>query len=72
MTDSVGIQEDAQSLEKLVIVLRDAIERPQGIEVGTLKLAGVDKDGIYDINRELFVDHRIYNSMAKSCNPYGY
>lgn len=71
MTDSGGIQEEAPSLGKPVIVLRDTTERPEGIEAGTLKLAGVDEDGIYDITRQLLVDSSVYNSMAKACNPYG-
>lgn len=71
MTDSGGIQEEAPSLGKPVLVLRDTTERPEGIEAGTLKLAGIEEDGIYEITKELLTNEDLYNSMSKACNPYG-
>jgi len=71
MTDSGGIQEEAPSLGKPVIVLRKTTERPEGIEAGTLKLAGTDEEQIYNITKNLLVNEVEYSRMAKSCNPYG-
>lgn len=71
MTDSGGIQEEAPSLGKPVLVLRDTTERPEGINAGTLKLVGVDEDVIYNNTKKLIEDKEIYNSMAKASNPYG-
>lgn len=71
MTDSGGIQEEAPSLGKPVLVLRDTTERPEGVEAGTLKLAGVDEDTIYNLTKELLLDKEIYEKMSKSSNPYG-
>ena len=71
MTDSGGIQEEAPSLGKPVLVLRDTTERPEGIEAGTLKLAGVQEDKIYSLTKELIVNKKLYDSMAKASNPYG-
>lgn len=71
MTDSGGIQEEAPSLGKPVIVLRNTTERPEGIEAGTLKLAGTDEEQIYNITKNLLVNEVEYSRMAKSCNPYG-
>lgn len=71
MTDSGGIQEEAPSLGKPVLVLRDTTERPEGVEAGTLKLAGVDEDTIYNLTKELLLDKEIYDKMSKSSNPYG-
>lgn len=70
MTDSGGIQEEAPSLGKPVLVLRDTTERPEGIEAGTLKLAGIEEDGIYEITKELLTNEDLYNSMSKACNLY--
>jgi len=71
MTDSGGIQEEAPSLGKPVLVLRDTTERPEGIDAGTLKLAGVDEEKIYTMTRELLINKDMYDSMSKASNPYG-
>ena len=71
MTDSGGIQEEAPSLGKPVLVLRDTTERPEGVEAGTLKLAGVDEENIYNLTKELLTDKEVYDNMSKSSNPYG-
>lgn len=71
LTDSGGIQEEAPGLGKPVLVLRDTTERPEGIEAGTLKLAGTDEDTIYNLTKELLENKEEYNKMAKSTNPYG-
>ncbi len=71
MTDSGGIQEEAPSLGKPVLVLRDTTERPEGIDAGTLKLAGVKEETIYNMTKELLTNQSVYDSMAKACNPYG-
>lgn len=71
LTDSGGIQEEAPSLGKPVLVLRDTTERPEGIIAGTLKLAGVKEDEIYNSIKLLLTNQEIYNSMSKSKNPYG-
>ena len=71
MTDSGGIQEEAPSLGKPVLVLRDTTERPEGIEAGTLKLAGVDEETIYIMTKELLINKDVYDSMSKASNPYG-
>lgn len=71
LTDSGGIQEEAPSLGKPVIVLRDTTERPEGIEAGTLKLAGTDEMKIYQLIEELFNDPNEYRRMSTAINPYG-
>lgn len=71
LTDSGGIQEEAPSLGKPVIVLRDTTERPEGIEAGTLKLAGTDEKIIYNMINELLNDENEYRKMSKASNPYG-
>ncbi|MFJ7934308.1 non-hydrolyzing UDP-N-acetylglucosamine 2-epimerase [Sporosarcina sp. NPDC096371] len=71
LTDSGGIQEEAPSLGKPVIVLRDTTERPEGIEAGTLKLAGTDEDTIFNLTDTLLVDTAEYTKMAHASNPYG-
>lgn len=71
LTDSGGIQEEAPSLGKPVIVLRDTTERPEGIAAGTLKLAGTDEETIYSLVRELLVDQAEYARMSHASNPYG-
>lgn len=71
MTDSGGIQEEAPSLGKPVLVLRDTTERPEGIEAGTLKLAGVEEETIYELTKQLLTDHNLYEEMSKASNPYG-
>ncbi|MGL4797753.1 MAG: non-hydrolyzing UDP-N-acetylglucosamine 2-epimerase, partial [Paraclostridium sp.] len=71
MTDSGGIQEEAPSLGKPVLVLRDTTERPEGIEAGTLKLVGTNKDSIYEVTKELLTNNKVYEEMSKATNPYG-
>ena len=71
LTDSGGVQEEAPSLGKPVLVLRDTTERPEGIAAGTLKLAGTDEETIYSLAKELLTDEVAYNAMAKASNPYG-
>ena len=71
LTDSGGIQEEAPSLGKPVLVLRDTTERPEGIDAGTLKLAGTDEETIYKLTKELLTDKDVYNSMSQASNPYG-
>ncbi|WP_442596908.1 non-hydrolyzing UDP-N-acetylglucosamine 2-epimerase [Neobacillus sp. D3-1R] len=71
LTDSGGVQEEAPSLGVPVLVLRDTTERPEGIEAGTLKLAGVDEQTIYNLATELLTDRVAYEKMAKATNPYG-
>lgn len=71
LTDSGGVQEEAPSLGVPVLVLRDTTERPEGIEAGTLKLAGVDEETIYSLATELLTDSDAYENMAKAVNPYG-
>jgi len=71
LTDSGGIQEEAPSLGKPVVVLRDTTERPEGIEAGTLKLAGTDEERIFEIVDELLSDREEYGRMSRASNPYG-
>ena len=71
MTDSGGIQEEAPSLGKPVLVLRDTTERPEGVESGTLKLVGTNKDNIYEATKELLSDKELYKAMSTASNPYG-
>lgn len=71
LTDSGGIQEEAPSLGKPVLVLRDTTERPEGIDAGTLKLVGTDENIIYEETKKLLTDQRVYDSMSKASNPYG-
>ena len=71
MTDSGGIQEEAPFLGKPVLVLRNTTERPEGIAAGTLKLAGVDEENIYNLTKELLTNKKLYDSMSKASNPYG-
>lgn len=71
LTDSGGIQEEAPSLGKPVLVLRDTTERPEGIEAGTLKLVGTNENDIYFNVKELLNNRDLYDKMSKSSNPYG-
>ena len=71
LTDSGGIQEEAPSLGKPVLVLRDTTERPEGIKAGTLKLVGTDEDVIYEETKKLLLDKKEYEKMSKASNPYG-
>ena len=71
LTDSGGLQEEAPSLGKPVLVLRNETERPEAVDAGTVKIAGVDKDTIVNMASELLSDETAYNKMAKAVNPYG-
>lgn len=71
LTDSGGVQEEAPSLGKPVLVLRDTTERPEGVKAGTLKLAGVEQGNIYNMTKELLTDEELYNKMSQTQNPYG-
>lgn len=71
LTDSGGIQEEAPSLGKPVLVMRDTTERPEGIAVGTLKLVGTDEEVIYNSFKQLLEDQNEYDKMSKANNPYG-
>ena len=71
LSDSGGIQEEAPSLGKPVLVLRDTTERPEGIEAGTLKLVGTDEEVIYRETRRLLTDQEEYRRMSRASNPYG-
>ncbi|EDX68195.1 UDP-N-acetylglucosamine 2-epimerase [Bacillus cereus] len=71
LTDSGGVQEEAPSLGVPVLVLRDTTERPEGIEAGTLKLAGTDEETIFRLADELLSDKEAHDKMSKASNPYG-
>lgn len=71
LTDSGGIQEEAPSLGKPVLVMRDTTERPEGVEAGTLKLVGTDEDSIYSWFTRLLEDAEEYAKMSNASNPYG-
>lgn len=71
MTDSGGIQEEAPSLGKPVLVLRDTTERPEGVAAGTLKLVGTDEETIYREAKRLLTDEAAYHRMSIASNPYG-
>ena len=71
ITDSGGMQEEAPSLGKPVLVVRKETERPEAVAAGTVKLAGVDRDTIYKMTKELLTDRAAYDKMAHAANPYG-
>lgn len=71
LTDSGGIQEEAPSLGKPVLVMRDTTERPEGVEAGTLKLVGTDEESIFTEFHRLLSDTKAYQSMSSATNPYG-
>ncbi|KXZ17169.1 UDP-N-acetylglucosamine 2-epimerase (non-hydrolyzing) [Bacillus nakamurai] len=71
LTDSGGVQEEAPSLGKPVLVLRDTTERPEGVKAGTLKLAGTNEETIYQLAKQLLTDQAEYERMSKASNPYG-
>ena len=71
LTDSGGIQEEAPSLGKPVLVMRDTTERPEGIEAGTLKLVGTEEETIYREFSRLLNDPEEYEKMSRAANPYG-
>lgn len=71
LTDSGGIQEEAPSLGKPVLVMRDTTERPEGVAAGTLKIVGTDEEYIYKTCKKLLEDQNEYGKMSKASNPYG-
>lgn len=71
LTDSGGIQEEAPSLGKPVLVMRDTTERPEGISAGTLKLVGTEEETIYRNFKLLLEDDTEYMKMSNASNPYG-
>lgn len=71
MSDSGGIQEEAPSLGKPVLVLRDTTERPEGIEAGTLRLVGTETEDVYAAAKELLTNQKAYDEMSQAKNPYG-
>ena len=71
LTDSGGIQEEAPSLGKPVLVMRDTTERPEGVQAGTLKLVGTDEETIYKNFKILLEDENEYKKMSTASNPYG-
>lgn len=71
MTDSGGIQEEAPSLGKPVLVMRDTTERPEGIKAGTLKLVGTNEENVYNNLKLLIDNNEEYEKMSKASNPYG-
>lgn len=71
LTDSGGLQEEAPALGKPVLVLRTETERPEAVKAGTVKIAGVDKDVIYNMAAELLENENEYKKMAHAANPYG-
>lgn len=71
LTDSGGVQEEAPSLGKPVLVLRDTTERPEGVEAGTLKLVGTEEEEVYQNTKALLMDQSLYEKMSVAQNPYG-
>lgn len=71
LTDSGGVQEEAPSLGKPVLVMRNTTERPEGVEAGTLKLVGTDEENIYKQTAMLLTDSKVYHHMSNIQNPYG-
>ncbi len=71
LTDSGGIQEEAPSLGKPVLVLRTETERPEAVQAGTVKMAGIEKEKIFNLTDELINNEDEYNEMANAVNPYG-
>ena len=71
LTDSGGIQEEAPSLGKPVLVMRDTTERPEGVAAGTLKLVGTEEETIYKEFSKLLNDQKVYDTMSRASNPYG-
>ena len=71
LTDSGGVQEEAPSLGKPVLVMRDTTERPEGVEAGTLKLVGTKEEDVYWAFKHILCDKDEYAAMSKASNPYG-
>lgn len=71
LTDSGGVQEEAPSLGKPVLVMRESTERPEAVEMGTVRLVGTNKELIIRETERLLTDEEAYQSMASKSNPYG-
>lgn len=71
LTDSGGLQEEVPSLGKPVVVLRNVTERPEGVDAGTLKMAGIEEENIYKATKELLTNEDLYSKMAQAKNPFG-
>ena len=71
LTDSGGLQEEAPSIGKPVVVLRENTERPEGLRAGTAVLAGTDENKIFELSSQLLEDNKVYEKMSKAINPYG-
>jgi UDP-N-acetylglucosamine 2-epimerase (non-hydrolysing) len=71
LTDSGGVQEEAPSLGKPVIVMRDTTERPEAVKAGTVKIVGADTDNIFQAATALLTRPALYNKMSTAHNPYG-
>ena len=71
LTDSGGIQEEAPSLGKPVLVMRETTERPEGVDAGVAKLVGLDENAIYSAAHTLLTDQVAYQEMSRAVNPYG-
>jgi UDP-N-acetylglucosamine 2-epimerase (non-hydrolysing) len=71
LTDSGGVQEEAPSLGKPVLVMRDVTERPEAVESGTVKLVGTNRKKIVTLTQELLEDQNVYQQMSRAHNPYG-
>ena len=71
LTDSGGIQEEAPSLGKPVLVMRDTTERPDAVDAGTVKLVGTGADAIHDEAHRLLTDQAAWDAMSRAHNPYG-
>ena len=71
LTDSGGVQEEAPSLGKPVLVMRDTTERPEAVAAGAVKLVGTASEDIYRETKTLLTDHETYQRMASAINPYG-
>lgn len=71
ITDSGGVQEEAPSLGKPVLVMRDVTERPEAVDAGTVKLVGTSRERIVAATRKLLEDNEAYNAMSMAHNPYG-
>ena len=71
MTDSGGIQEEAPSLHKPVLVLRDSTERPEGVDAGTLRVIGTNEEDVYNETKKLIENPDLYQKMSQAVNPYG-
>jgi UDP-N-acetylglucosamine 2-epimerase (non-hydrolysing) len=71
LKDSGGVQEEAPSLGKPVLLMRDTTERPEAVQAGTVRLVGANRNNIIAAVEELLTNHSVYKAMAKSHNPYG-